>query len=204
MMILLAGVLGACSSMSVDDPYVENFPAGFSTSEYMALHPELRMLQVRDYVVARNNAFKDSVNKAGGDYNALKATDDALFAADVATLTAICVDSTLGGYSADTCASIATFTNVIEKLTSTFNFVGRADDLQALASIPVDEIAISQQYIVFGKAHGWPYRYCTAAEAANPEHNRVKVDPVKLEGEFVADNGLYCRDANGVERQILQ
>ena len=40
-MILLAGVLGACGSMSVDDPYVEALPADFNPQEYLALHPIL-------------------------------------------------------------------------------------------------------------------------------------------------------------------
>ena len=207
MMILLAGVLGACSSLSVDDPYADGLPAGFNVKEYMELHPYLRMFQIKDYVADYNAAFKDSVTAAGGDYSALKATDEALFTADVASLMAICADSTLGDYSADTCASVTSFSTVVSALTS-FNFVGRADDLQALASIPVDEVAISQQYTVFGKSHGWPYRYCTAAEAANPERNPeiIKAQQNKAESvdKFVVDNGTYCRDANGVVRQILQ
>ena len=41
MMILVAGVLGACGSMSVSDPYAEALPADFNAQEYLSLHPQL-------------------------------------------------------------------------------------------------------------------------------------------------------------------
>lgn len=205
-MVLLAGVLGACSSMSVSDPYAENLPAGFDATTYMNLHPELRTVQIKDYVAAKNTMFKDSVKKAGGDYDALKAADDALFTADVASLAAICADSFIGGYDATTCAGIATNATLLTEMAA-FNFTSTAADYAALTSIPVDEVAISQQFVVFGQTHGWAYRLCTEAESQNPArkdlpiHNQQGARAESTEG-FVADTGLYCRDAAGVDRLI--
>lgn len=66
LMILTAGLLTACSDMGVneDKAVAENFPEGFSASEYAELHPALISLQVQDFVAAKNASFTDSVEKA--------------------------------------------------------------------------------------------------------------------------------------------
>ena len=50
MLILVAGVLGACGSMSVNEPYAEALPADFNPQEYLTLHPELHIAEIKDYV----------------------------------------------------------------------------------------------------------------------------------------------------------
>lgn len=233
-MILLAGVLGACSSLEVSEPYTENFPAGFTAQTYMQLHPILRKLQIKDYVEMRNSLVKDSVTKAGGDYAALKASDDALFAASP-TIVQICSDPYMGGYPLDTCANAAANATIMKDLAE-LNFVGVNDDFTALSQVPVDEVAISQQYIVFGQSHGWAYRFCDATELANmtrdqvtvivanqpglppgcqvidPEATRAQCRIIDLQAtrvddskKFVADPGFYCMDpATGALHQVNQ
>lgn len=221
-MILLAGVLGACSSLEVSEPYSDSFPAGFTAQAYMQLHPILRKLQIKDYVEMRNSLVKDSVTNAGGDYAALKAADDATFAASP-TLVQICSDPFMGGYPVDVCAAAAADANIMKDLTE-FNFVGVADDFTALTQVPVDEVAISQQYIVFGQSHGWAYRFCDATELANITRDQVTVSVLNAQGipvdsaiaklqektvddpkKFVADPGHYCMDpATGVLHLVNQ
>ena len=233
-MILLAGVLGACSSLEVSDPYTDSFPAGFTAQAYMQLHPILRKLQIKDYVEMKNSLVKDSVTKAGGDYAALKASDDALFAASPA-LAQICSDPFMGGYPLEACANAAADATIMKDLAD-FNFVGVADDFAALSQVPVDEVAISQQYIVFGQSHGWAYRFCDATELANmtrdqvtvivanqpglppgcqvidPEATRAQCRIIDLQAtrvddskKFVADPGFYCMDpATGALHQVNQ
>ncbi len=212
-MILLAGVLGACSSLEVSEPYSENLPAGFTAQGYMDVHPILRKLQIKDYVEVHNAVVKDSLTKMGVDYATVKAADDAAFAAmapDV--LKAICADKFLGGHPADSCANPAADEAIMTDLME-FNFVGVADDFAVLTQVPIDEIAISQQYVVFGQAHGWAYRWCDATELANMTRDQVKVSVINAQGipvessitqlqlkavssadKFVADPGIYCQD----------
>ncbi len=221
-MILLAGVLGACSSLEVSEPYSDSFPAGFTAQTYMQLHPILRKLQIKDYVEMRNSLVKDSVTNAGGDYAALKAADDATFAASP-TLVQICSDPFMGGYPVDVCAAAAADANILKDLTE-LNFVGVADDFTALTQVPVDEVAISQQYIVYGESHGWAYRFCDATELANITRDQVTVSVLNAQGipvdsaitklqektvddpkKFVADPGHYCMDpATGILHLVNQ
>jgi hypothetical protein len=198
-MILLACVLGACSSLEVSDPYSENLPAGFTAQGYMDVHPILRKLQIKDYVEVHNAYVQDSLQKLGLDYAAVKAADDAAFAAlDPAVLAAICADKFLGGYPAASCANPAADEAIMKDLME-FNFVGVPDDFTALTQVPIDEIAISQQYVVFGQAHGWAYRWCDATELANPGRDQAIIDAQAKRAasadKFVADPGIYCMDA---------
>lgn len=87
--------LMACSSLDVSDAEStkENYPDDFSASEYVALHPGLRSLQIQDYVKAHNSGLsleKDVV-----------AADSAAFLADTATLHQIFVNPDYAGYSED-------------------------------------------------------------------------------------------------------
>jgi len=96
--ILLAGVLGACSSLDVSDPYSENLPSDFSVGTYMQMYPLLRKYQFKDYVKARNIVVEDSLKKLGISYSDVKAQDEAIFKADIAALSTICSDPYMGGY----------------------------------------------------------------------------------------------------------
>ncbi len=73
-----------------------------------------------------------------------------------------------------------------------FNFNDNLDDLAALANVPVDTFAISSQYLMFGKSHGWAYRACTDAEKNNP-----------LQSEVYPMTKLYCADGDLV-REIAE
>jgi len=236
MMILLAGVLGACSSMSVDDVYGDSFPAGFSNQEYMDIHPELRMMQVRDYVAEYNDQLKKDVGTEA--FNAQKTADEAVLFANLTAVQQIYLDKFYCGGSAavwdsamqeypivqaqnailaqdpndkDAKAAKAACKNwnKVVDYVSAVNFVGVADDLTALQNIPVDYLAISQQYQMFGRTHGWAYRACRADEAANQDRRTMPIDSLQRSGvadpaDFITDTNLYCRDAAGVDRVILQ
>ena len=73
-----------------------------------------------------------------------------------------------------------------------FNFYDTLDDLTALTKIPVDTLAISFQYLVFGREHGWAYRKCSDAEKKNP-----------IQAETYPAVKLYCDD-DGISREIAE
>jgi hypothetical protein len=241
MMILLAGVLGACSSMSVDDPYVDSYPAGFSALEYMSLHPELRMMQYRDYASDYNTQLKENLGDAA--YNAQKSTDEANLLANTEAMQAIYFDKYMAGGTAEQWAAALqekaeieaakaaveaaggptmadSVTNAIAgkkpKLWNTIvsyvtavNLVGVDNDFAVLTALPVDEDVISQQFLMFGRTHGFAYRACRPDELANV--NRVDLPIYKQQAEgvqkaenFVADTNLYCQDEAGTVRVIAQ
>ncbi len=77
--------------------------------------------------------------------------------------------------------------NYLEK----FNFVDTKDDLTRLKKIPLDTMAFSIQYILFGRDNGWAYRKCKEDEASNPAITETY--PVTK---------LYCVDEAGVVREI--
>ena len=214
-MILLAGVLGACSSMSVSDPYSDSFPADFDVNVYMALHPELRILQVKDYVSNQNAATEAAWAQQGLDAATLKAKDEAAFKTNTTALASIYANPYLGGYNAAGWETDQADSTVLADLLA-FNFIGTTEDLTELQNIPVNEFLISQQYIMFGQSHGWAYRLCTEAEAADlvnhPDRKTLKIDSLQRASataekaadamKFVADTNLYCRDAAGADRVI--
>lgn len=71
-----------------------------------------------------------------------------------------------------------------------FNFNDNLDDLTALSTVPVDTFAISSQFLMFGKSHGWAYRACTDAEKNNPLQSEIKYPMTKLycaDGELVRE-----------------
>ena len=214
-MILLAGVVGACSSLDVSDPYSENLPSDFSAQTYMEMYPYLRKFQYKDFAEARNLYVQDSLKALDSKnyrttYKALKEADEANFKAmDPAILAEICKDPFMGGYPAESCVNVAANAEIMKDLIE-FNMIG-IDDYSALRNFPVDEVAISQQYVIFGRSHGWAYRWCTEAETQDPDHHPAReLLPIAAQQstraespeEFVADTGLYCRDAAGVVRLI--
>ena len=78
-------------------------------------------------------------------------------------------------------------------LLAMFNIYDREDDMVALKKVPVDMYAIEQQYLGYGKIHGWTYRRCTKEEKGNP------VRPILDAKETTSKR--YCDD-NGVAREI--
>ena len=197
-MILLAGVVGACSSLDVSDPYSENLPSDFSVATYMEIYPLLRKFQFKDYVKARNLVVEDSLKKLGISYSDVKTQDEANFKANIAALAEICKDRFMGGYPEASCVNPAADATIMKDLMD-FNFVNVPDDLAALRSFPVDEVAVSQQYIVFGRDHGWAYRWCeTEADLLGPGRDpaieAAQAAPVDDPDKFVADPGIYCAE----------
>ena len=290
--------LAACSSMEVDEAEAisENFPEDFDGAVYMELHPELRSLQVRNYVADYNAGVKDLLPE-----DSVKA-DTAAFSADTSLLHQIYTEPTLAGYTeahwqlafspvvsdslvcqvenvyeylnlkkvavatdsasgedkvdstdiklyrpitvvrdtADTTKIISvsgltdtaatdpeTFvlsdslfllsgTNMGKMVKDTlgcdtipketpgslpaltvkylknFNFVDTRDDLSRLKTIPVDTLAISLQYVMYGESHGWAYRRCKESEKSNPI----------ISEEFPGVTKRYCADADGIVREI--
>jgi hypothetical protein len=208
MIILVAGVLGACGSMSVSDPYAEALPADFNPQEYMALHPELRVRQIKDYVADYNSQFKTTLGK---DYDATKKADDDAFLANMDVVAAIYLHPQIGAHTAEQWSSVlldlaqpdtsAAYRTARSGLAE-YNFIGVADDASLLLTVPVDYLAISQQFHLFGRDHGWAYRNCRPEESANTPRANVAVSPVTTDGAFVPVAGLYCRDLTGVDRQV--
>lgn len=96
--VAVAAAMFGCSSMEVDDDeaYSENLPKDFSYAEYMAIHPTLRYLQIKDYVTDHNAAVKEA---AGEAFAESKAADSAAFDADVEMLHNLYVDPYIGGYT---------------------------------------------------------------------------------------------------------
>lgn len=89
--VAATAVMFGCSSMEVDEPeaYSENLPADFSYTEYLAIHPILRTLQIQDYV-ADINATVDADTKTA---------DIAAFEKDTAELHKFYLDPYMGGYT---------------------------------------------------------------------------------------------------------
>lgn len=71
-----------------------------------------------------------------------------------------------------------------------FNFNNTLNDLDSLKKITLDTTAIVNQYLAYGRQHGWAYRPCTETEKSNPIGTESY--PAKL---------LYCDD-NGNAREI--
>lgn len=64
-----------------------------------------------------------------------------------------------------------------------FSFHDTEKDYEKLLEVPVDTFAISYQYVLFGRSHGWPYRVCKDDELDNP-----------IQTETYPVSKLYCAD----------
>ncbi len=64
-----------------------------------------------------------------------------------------------------------------------FSFHDTEKDYEKLLEVPVDTFAISYQYVLFGRSHGWPYRACKDDELDNP-----------IQTETYPVSKLYCAD----------
>ncbi len=287
--VAVAAAMFGCSSMEISDEeaYNENLPSDFRYAEYMAIHPTLRNLQIKDYITAENEAFKESEGEAFAEK---KTADSLAFEADLDMLKNLYLDPYIGGYTeeewaedfatktvddtiavdvykvnkdtsdgtkkwvVDSSAALTVYlcsastqkivskkkngVSVISQLDGVigeectespkvkvnvsdttyvivdstfkttpkevsgsipadkmkalrnFNVFSTTDDWAVLQAVPVDTFAISYQFVLFGKLHGWAYRPCTESEAAKdavvPEYPAAK---------------LYCDD-NGKTKEI--
>ena len=92
------------------------------------------------------------------------------------------------------------------KAAKSFNFIDSRDDLAKLKAIEIDYFAISYQYSMFGRDHGWAYRRCKPEdnlgrylyeEVVNPESGLTEEKPT---AEYPVSK-LYC-DENGQAREL--
>ncbi len=72
-----------------------------------------------------------------------------------------------------------------------FSFYDTEDDYAKLLEVPLDTFAISYQYVIFGRSHGWPYRVCKEDELNNP-----------VQSETYPMVKSYCADGNLI-REII-
>ena len=88
--IAVASALVGCSSMAIDDNEIleGNLPADFDVNEYMELHPELKRIQIKDYIAIHNENAEKAAKAAGtaAEFKTAKAADEAAFEADTATI----------------------------------------------------------------------------------------------------------------------
>ena len=57
---------------------------------------------------------------------------------------------------------------------------------EKLLEVPVDTFAISYQYVLFGRSHGWPYRACKDDELDNP----IQTETYPVSKFYCADGAL--------------
>ncbi|MCF0215168.1 MAG: hypothetical protein HUK21_01690 [Fibrobacteraceae bacterium] len=94
--------------------------------------------------------------------------------------------------SRDTARSIVGFTDFQKVQLKRYNFYDTDNDIARLDSILPDVVAISYQYILYGREYGWPYRKCDD----NEKDNNL------LTEEYPNITKLYCADENGDAREI--
>jgi len=78
------------------------------------------------------------------------------------------------------------------KVLKTLNLYDTVNDFDALKAVVIDTFAVSYQYVMYGRDHGWPYRPCTESEKTN-----LPYDPNVYPAEK-----LYCADENGNTHEI--
>lgn len=67
-----------------------------------------------------------------------------------------------------------------------FSFHDTENDYEKLLEVPVDTFAISYQYVLFGRSHGWPYRACKDDELDNP----IQTETYPVSKFYCADGAL--------------
>lgn len=92
------------------------------------------------------------------------------------------------------------------------------DDTLKLASVPMDSNAISFHYVMFGKVHGWAYRYCKDSELKNTrgcEDDYSLCDNMEegaakntcyslISCDMYPTNDLYCFDSTSNVSRIIK
>ena len=95
--IAVASAVVGCSSMAVDENEAleGNLPSDFDVNEYMELHPELKRLQIKDYIANYNNRVTKAA-AGSAEFKAAKAADETAFE-DTASMRKIM--TTYAGYT---------------------------------------------------------------------------------------------------------
>ena len=189
--------LSACSSMDVDDKeaVAENYPADFQRSEYVAMHRDLQVVQVRDSITRYNDAFKKAYKLANGvDYP--QSEDNAVLFNDSASLYGLFTEFAL--YNPDLWDGPATLNSATKTRIRAFSFYGKnaAEDLEAcrqLLATSLDSSLIEQQYVYYGMTEGRPYRYCKAGDkmATERDLSQAKLNAYDKPDYFP---NTYCLD----------
>ena len=191
--VAVASALVACSSMDVDDneALAGNFPEGFSDSVYVNLHPELVRVQMKDYVIQHNAKLEET----DSNFAAIKKAAEASFKEDslrdVPMLHKILVDPHLGGFTEADWQSDS-LSKQQRSVLNELNLYDIANDYDSLKAVPIDTFAVTYQYVMYGRDHGWAYRRCTETEKANPSYD-INVYPATK---------LYCADESGITHEI--
>ena len=96
------------------------------------------------------------------------------------------------GHVTDSVAVAGGLSKDHQKVLNALNLNDTSKDYDVLKAVPIDTFAITYQYVMFGRNHGWAYRRCTEAEKANPSYN-IDVYPAEK---------LYCADESGITHEI--
>jgi len=172
--LLAAGAtlaLLACSSLEVDNPEEENFPADWSVVEYIKANPDLRALQIMDQVSI---------------WNATKGfeSDEDAFLADTALMTDVALK--FAGFT-ETSLDFADKDKM--KFLKSFNMYGVTDERVVLDTLTLDSIVFEKQFVVYGAVEGRPYRLCADTETSLVKKGECQSDEATSVG-YVAH--LYC------------
>lgn len=161
--------LMACSSLEVSNPEEENFPTGWSVSEYMAANPDLRALQIMDQVAIMNTKSGAASDEA----------DETAFAGIMDQIAVNYAGFTAATWDATDAAKL--------KYLKNFNVRGATNELELFATLELDTNALAMQYVAFGKREGRPYRLCNESDASLIVKGECQADDKSF-----FDAHLYC------------
>lgn len=201
--LLAAGAtlaLLACSSLEVDNPTEENFPADWSLAEYMNVNPDLRALQIMDNVTIIN-----AISKLPSDSAEFMASPDLKqFAITYAGFTEENYDIENG----DKRKYLKSFNiNGISNEAAVFDSLLKGHTVCAAMlngkGVAYDSSVIELQYIAYGKIEGRPYRACKATETGLVKKGTCQKDEAPSVGYvdhlYCASEGVtYCLDCDTV------
>lgn len=178
--LLAAGAtlaLLACSSLEVDNPEEENFPADWSVVEYIKANPDLRALQIMDQV---------------NIWNATKGfeSDEAAFLADTTLMTNVALN-----YAGFTETSLDFTDKDKMKYLKAFNMYGVDNEVAVFETLALDTSVFEKQFVAYGAVEGRPYRTCKDNEANLVKRGDCQSSEVASVG-FVGH--LYCASAGAV------
>lgn len=189
--------LSACSSMDVDDKdaVADNYPADFQRSEYVAMHRDLQVVQVRDSITRYNDAFRAAYKLEHGVAYP-QSEDVATLYSDSAAVFGLFSEFAL--YNPDLWDGVGTLDTKTKAAINAFSFLGKsgAEDLEAcrqLLATALDSSLIEQQYVYYGWTEGRPYRYCKADDKMSTERD---LSQAKLNAYDKPDYfpNTYCLD----------
>lgn len=178
--LLAAGAtlaLLACSSLEVDNPEEENFPADWSVVEYIKANPDLRALQIMDQV---------------NIWNATKGfeSDEAAFLADTTLMTNVALN-----YAGFTATSLDFTDKDKMKYLKAFNMYGVDNEVAVFETMALDTSVFEKQFVAYGAVEGRPYRSCKDNEVNLVKRGDCQSSEVASVG-FAGH--LYCASAGAV------